>query len=934
VETRDRLIDVVGEAMRRPEPEREAYVRAACADERDRAEAMTLLSVLRQAGGFLRGAGDAEPTDGAGATIGRYRLVSLIGEGGFGRVYLAEQREPVARRVALKVIRPGMDCESVVARFEAERQALAMMDHPGIAAVYDGGATASGRPYFVMELVQGESITVYCDRVRLSIPERLELFRDVCSAVQHAHQKGVIHRDLKPGNILVSERDGRPHAKIIDFGIAKAVSGRLTERGAVTEFRQFIGTPECMSPEQTLGGDVDTRADIYSLGVILYELLTGTTPLERGVLRTAEVADVQRLIRESDTPRPSTRISTLGARSAVAAQRRLDPARLAPALRGDLDWIVLKTLEKDRERRYPTASALAEDIRRYLAHEPVEAMPPGTVYRIRKFVRRNRGPVVAAALVAAALMAGVVGSGIGLARAVAERNRAAQVGEFLESILLAATPGVARGEDTTLVRRLLDDAVLRLDAGETRDAQIDAQLRDTIGSAYRQIGEFKAAERVLRRAVELRSAALGPDDPLTLQTTVHLADAMARQGRTTEAESLLRAAAAALKRVLGPQDQRALDATNDLGVTLESGGKIAEAEECFREAVGAYSTGPNSESDRAIGAAFNLGFVLFAQGRYVEAAPHMTRALEVRRRTLGADDPVTLTTMNAVAALWEQTGHLDRAEALLREAVESSRRVLGPTHPDTLVVLSGLATVLMEGGHPAEAEPYAREALDGCRKTLGDDNPQTLSAQCTLAGPVAALGRVDEARALWDDAIGRMRGLPDLGPNHRFTLAALANYSLFLSEHGKCADAEQVARQAYDGLKTLRGAGSSAPAVGAAHALGLALRGQKRFPEAEPYLREAAESRAKAMAPGHPKLLSSVCAHAGVLADLGRFGEAEAELLACERSMRSPDGEAPPGCRVVAGALARLYEAWQEADPGGGREAQAAAWRAKAAADQ
>ena len=365
--------------------------------------------------------------EGPGTVIGPYKLLEQIGEGGFGVVFLAEQSHPLRRKIALKVLKPGMDTRQVVARFEAERQALALMDHPNIARVFDGGATPTGRPYFVMELVKGVPITEYCDANHLSPRQRLELFVSVCAAVQHAHQKGIIHRDLKPNNVLVSRHDTTPVVKVIDFGVAKALGQVLTDKTLFTGIAQLVGTPLYMSPEQAGMSDldVDTRSDVYSLGVLLYELLTGTTPFDKDRFRTVGYDEMRRIIREEEPARPSTRLSTLGqAAATVSANRGSDPKHLTRLIRGELDWVVMKALEKDRNRRYESASALAADLHRYLHDEPVQACPPSTLYRVRKFVRRNRGPVLAASLLVLALVGGIVGTTLGLVRATVAEARA------------------------------------------------------------------------------------------------------------------------------------------------------------------------------------------------------------------------------------------------------------------------------------------------------------------------------------------------------------------------------------------------------------------------------------------------------------------------------------------------------------------------------
>ena len=347
--------------------------------------------------------------EGPGTQIGPYKLKEQIGEGGFGLVFVAEQQEPVKRKVALKVIKPGMDTREVVARFNAERQALALMDHPNIARVLDAGATDSDRPYFVMELVRGIPITDYCDQNQLAPRDRLDLFVTVCQAVQHAHQKGIIHRDIKPSNVLVTSHDGKPVAKVIDFGVAKAIHQQLTDRSIYTQFAQMIGTPLYMSPEQAemSGLDIDTRSDIYSLGVLLYELLTGSTPLEKKKFAKAAYDEIRRLIREEEPPKPSTRLSTSGSIASIAAQRHTEPAKLSKLIRGDLDWITMKALEKDRTRRYETANGLARDIERYLSDEPVEACPPSTTYRLRKFAKKNRAALTTATAIVLLLVSGM-----------------------------------------------------------------------------------------------------------------------------------------------------------------------------------------------------------------------------------------------------------------------------------------------------------------------------------------------------------------------------------------------------------------------------------------------------------------------------------------------------------------------------------------------
>jgi serine/threonine protein kinase len=550
--------------------DRSAYLNQACGEDavlRSRVEA--LLKAYGESSSFLEApvgiptvTVDPSPlTESPGTVIGPYKLLESIGEGGMGLVYMAEQQRPVRRKVALKIIKPGMDTRQVIARFEAERQTLALMDHPNIARVFDAGATESGRPYFVMELVRGIPITDYCDRDRLAIEDRLELFIRVCQAVQHAHQKGIIHRDLKPTNVLVTLIDGTAVPKVIDFGVAKAMGQSLTEKTVFTGFAQLIGTPLYMSPEQAefSGADVDTRSDIYALGVLLYELLTGSTPFDQDTLRTVAYDEVRRIIREVEPPKPSTRISTLEATAAtVSANRKSDPYTLGKLIRGELDWIVMKALEKDRNRRYETANGLAADLRRYLNYEPVEAGPPSALYRLRKYARRNRAVLATAALVALALVAGTVVSAWqairalraeGLAetrlsqvtqerdRVTEERNRADLAVRVYRS-LNRHDRLKNYDRSTEMEGRVMEGDLRVLGLGHPWTLQ---SIRSYFASARMDRSYWEEARKTLEPLLDRSRRELGPEDELTVALTGWVAHAHGLLGQTEKAIALVNA---------------------------------------------------------------------------------------------------------------------------------------------------------------------------------------------------------------------------------------------------------------------------------------------------------------------------------------------------------------------------------------------------------
>jgi tetratricopeptide (TPR) repeat protein len=929
------------EALARPAAERAAYLDQACAnDPEKRARLETLLRVAEPAQGFLEPPAtvDARPAvarpaeEKSGDVIGNYKVLQKLGEGGCGVVYMADQEEPVRRRVALKVIKLGMDTKEVIARFEAERQALAMMDHPNIAKVLDAGATATGRPFFVMELVRGIPLTKFCDENNLPTADRLQLFTAVCHAIQHAHQKGIIHRDIKPSNILVTLHDGEPVPKVIDFGIAKATAGRLTDNTLFTAFEQFIGTPAYMSPEQAelSGLDIDTRSDIYSLGVLLYELLTGRTPFDTSELLKVGLDTMRRHIREVDPPKPSTRLSTMQgeALTAAAKLRQIAPPKLINLIRGDLDWIVMKALEKNRSRRYETANAFADDIARHLASQPVTACPPSATYRLGKMVRRHKLGFAAGAAVAAALVIGLSLSTWMFFREKAARERAVaaeqeqsvqrqkadearaeeklqrsmadQARQYAEQNLKKAeeeaaisravssflTDDILRQADSSVqlaskaepdpdlkVREALDRAAEKVGPRFMSQPQTEAAVRSAIGAAYSGVGEHAKAAKHFERTVELKQATLGAEHPDTLRTMMVLAAEYSIQNAPEKARPLREKVLEAQKRTLGPEHRDTLFSLTCLAMMYRIEGKNLEAAALASEVWKAQQRVLGPEHPATLVSVTQVIAAHQAQGRDAEAGKLAAEAVEMQRRVFGPKDINTLYTMTVLARAHLSQGRLAEAAALAAEAFAALDQLRGPANPDTRLAISVVGEAYVALGKRDEAVGLLSRAYEAKKRTLGPEHPDTLRTMMQLANTYSLLGWSDKSRPLRDTVYAMQKRV--LGPEHPDTLATMAMLVASYLSQSRYSEAEALATGIWEIRKRVTGP-EHPDTLGAMSTLADVYSHQGKHSEAVALLQRALEIWKRIKGPEHPDTLNAMDGLALVLRLGGRAAEAAA----------------------------------------------------------
>lgn len=854
----------------------------------------------------------------------KYKLIDELGKGGMGVVYKAEQVKPIKRSVALKIIKLGMDTNRIIARFETEKQALAVMDHPNIAKVFDAGATDKGRPYFVMELVQGVPIDDYCDRHNLTTQERLKLFIPVCQAVQHAHQKGVIHRDLKPSNVIVTVKEDKAAPKIIDFGIAKATGHRLTEQTLFTEQGLLIGTPEYMSPEQAemTGLDVDTRTDIYSLGVMLYELLVGVLPFDSKSLREAGYSEIQRIIREEEPPKASTRLSKLGdTQTSIAKHRKTDPSSLQRLLKGDLDWITLKAMAKDRTHRYASASELVGDIERYLKSEPVSASPPSTAYRMKKYIKRHKTGVVAASLIVLAMLIGIAGTTLGLLKArQAERvardeaQTSRQISNFLVDLFEVSDPSEARG-NTITAREILDSGAEKIERELEDEPLVRGRLMNTIGEVYTSLGLYNDALPLLEKGLAIREQALNPNDTAVAESLENLGNLFWRKGDYKKAQSLHERALTIREDAYGPEHVTVASSLNNLANLQHEAGNYEDAKLLYERALEIWekTSGPE-DTNVAIGLN-GLGYLLYNMGKYDEARPLYERSLEIYEKVLGTEHPDLTNPLLNLGLLLRVTGEHEKARSYYERCIEIEEKAFGPEHPHLAVTLSNLAILHAITANFEEAGPLFERVLAINEKALGPEHPKVGSDVTNLGILNAQMGNFDVARQWLERGLAIKEKA--LGPEHPRVANDLNNLASLFRD----MDDSEAARPLLERALAIRekALGSEHPDVAISlNDLANVLVDTENYTEASPLFERALAIQEKAVGPDNPAVANVLNSYASLLCETREFEEAHSKY---ERALaineKALGADHPAVAESVMGLAKVLFdtEKYEQAQP-------------------
>ena len=855
------------------------------------------------------------------------RIERLLGEGGFGTVWLAEQQEPVRRRIALKVLRATMPGPRLRARFDAERQGRARREHPGVARIFDAGETGDGRLWFAMEYVEGEPIDRWCDRHRSSLRARMGLLLQACAAVQHAHSKGVVHCDLKPSNILVSEVDGAPVVKVIDFGVARVTSDTEALPTLGSEAAGPLGTLEFMAPEQVRGGrDADTRTDVWALGIVLYQQLCGSLPFDSRTLRSGGIYAAAQMISDTEPNTPSGSLRAAARRdpegaTRIATSRDLSWRRLCALTAPELDWIAMRCLEKDPDRRYSGAAALADDLGRWLRDEPVEAGPPNAGLRVRKFIRRNRLGVAVGATALAGVVAALVGTGYGLLEArrnlsLAEERlaRFERLRDFNASILSAVEPSTARGMDTRLVRLMVDSASADIDRRFADDTVAASDVHRTVGVAYRSIGEWDKAESHLRRSLELVRADHGDGSLAALRAQNDLGEVLLARGRAPDAAPLLESTHASRVGALGPDHPDSLVSLHNLALLRDAQARLPDAEALSAELVDRRARVLGADADGTLRSRANLADVQRQLGKHAEALANLDTVVAVRIARLGEDHPETLSARQSRALVLRVSGKPKDARAELDRIMPLMRRVLGESHADTISARHSAASISRDSGDVAGAEAEFRDLARVLESTLGPDHVRTLIVRNDLAAALEMQGKLDEAESIGRDVLERYRRT--LGDSAPRTMTATNNLGYVYWAMGRHADAERHWSVAADGFEKAVGP-DHANTIGAKAAVARAMVARGAAAEARPLVERVALNPPSGLSPA--RQLQTVLVYGRILAAVS---ESSAALGQFERAWSLAGESAAQRAAVVEQVVAAIPAL---------EGAEHAVWRSRAA---
>jgi len=915
--------------------QRNTWLKEACGpDEKLRLSVLKLLDAHQAASLLddpvidLSAVQNSDEIEDIGKVIGHYKLQEKIGEGGMGVVYLAQQQEPINRPVAIKIIKPGMDSQQVLKRFETEQHALARLDHPNVARVFDAGVTELGRPYFVMEYVPGVPITEHCDDHNLSIEKRLELFIQVCQAVHHAHQKGIIHRDIKPSNILISTQNNQALPKVIDFGVAKAIRQPLTEKTFFTEQGQLIGTPEYMSPEQAqlTSEDIDIRSDIYSLGVLLYELLTGALPFDPKSLRAAALGEIQRIIQEDDPPRCSTRLSSLGDKAQTIAQKRsTEVSTLTRRLHKELEWIPLKALRKDRQERYRSASEFADDVKNYLEGSPLIAGPESAGYRVKKFMRRNRALATSIAAVMIVLLVGIAATTTFALREMQARHNeeaarieaqqqakiAGEVNRFLnEDLLAAVNPEHALGQEVT-VREVLDAASLNIQGKFEDEPLIEASIRTTLGKTYTSLGEFTIAQEHLERALQLYRNLYGEQNLSTLNAQTNLSIVYQEQGRFDDTEALQTETLRLKKQVLGDKHPDTLRTRHNLALLYFLQGRYDQAESMNVETLALKREVLGAEHPDTLKLMINLANLYTAQRRYQQAEELYIQVLELLPKVFDEGHPDALAASNSLAVLYKNQGRYAEAEKLYVETLAVQKRVVGAEHPDTLVTMFNTATLYRLQGRGAEAEELYVETLEKLNRVLGEEHPHTLSCMNSLAIHYKEQRRYDQAEPMYVRTLAVQERV--LGEDHPDTMRTMYNLANLYRTMKRYDEAEPLYVRALEKRRKVLGE-ENPSTLSVMNNLAVTLFRLRRYPEAAELHEQTLEIRRRVLGEQHASTMSTKLNLANVYSIMHRFDEAEELYVDNLEYRRANYGDGHSNSLLVMNNLTNIYRSTKRYD--------------------